>query len=132
MNDKEKLIIGKLLKIAANQQKVLERLAQTTESVDPAGDADKAISDFIKYQLVSWGMANEVAAGEQHRAQRASNGNSYDVTVTLNLQDKTKKSLVEDPVRGFAAFLTKKFAETSANPQSPLTGYTANFTVIAN
>ena len=129
MNDKEKLIVGKLLKIAANQQKVLERLAQ---SVDPAGDADKAISDFIKYQLVSWGMSNEVAAGEQHHAQRASNGKSYDVTVTLALQDKTKKPLVEDPARGFAAFLTKKFTEASSNPQSPLNGYTANFTVIAN
>src|SRR6185369_6223961 len=126
MNDKEKLIVSKLLKIAANQQKVLERLAQ---SVDPAGDADKAISDFIKYQLVSWGMPNEVAASEQHHAQRASNGKSYDVTVTLALQDKTKKPLVEDPARGFAAFLTKKFAEVSSNPQSPLNGYTANFTV---
>lgn len=132
MNDKEKLIIGKLLKIATNQQKVLERIAQTVESVDPAGDADKAISDFIKYQLVSWGMSNEVAAGEQHHAERASNGKSYDVTVTLALQDKTKKPLVEDPARGFAAFLTKKFTEASSNPQSPLNGYTANFTVIAN
>lgn len=129
MNDKEKLIVGKLLKIATNQQKVLERLAQ---SVDPAGDADKAISDFIKYQLVSWGMPNEVAAGEQHHAQRASNGKNYDVTVNLNLQDKTKKPLVEDPIRGFAAHLNKKFAETIANPQSPLNGYTATFTVTAN
>ena len=129
MNDKEKLILGKLLKIAASQQKMLERLAQ---SADPAGDADKALSDFIKYQLVSWGMPNEVAAGEQHHAQRASNGKSYDVTVTLNLQDKTKKPLVEDPARGFAAFLTKKFAEATANPQSPLHGYTATFNVVAN
>jgi len=129
MNDKEKLIVGKLLKIAANQQKVLERLAQ---SVDPAGDADKAISDFIKYQLVSWGMPNEVAAREQHQAKRVSDSKDYDVTVTLALQDKTKKPLVEDPARGFAAFLNKKFTEISSNPQSPLNGYTANFTVIAN
>lgn len=129
MNNKEKLIASKLLKIASNQQKVLERLAQ---SVDPTGDADKAISDFIKYQLVSWGMANEVAAGEQHQAKRVSNGKSYDVTVTLALQDKTKKPLVEDPARGFAAFLTKKFAEASSSPQSPLNGYTATFTVTAN
>jgi len=128
MNDKEKLILGKLLKIASNQQKILERLAQ----VDPAGDADKALSDFIKYQLVSWGMPNEVAASEHHHAERVSNSKSYNVTVTLTLQDKTKKPIAEDPARGFAAFLTKKFAEVSANPQSPLNGTTATFTVTAD
>lgn len=129
MNDKEKIILSKLLKIASNQQKVLERLAQ---SVDPAGDAGKAMDDFIKYQVVSWGMPNEVAASEQHHAQRSSNGKNYAVTVTLNLQDKTKKPLVEDPARGFAAHLTKKFAETAASPGSPLNGYTATFIVTAN
>lgn len=129
MNDKEKLILGKLIKIAGNQQKILERLAQ---GADPAGDADKALSDFIKFQLVSWGMPLEISASEQHHAQRASNSKSYNVDVILTLHDKTKKTLAEDPARGFGAFLQKKFATVAVDPKSPLNGYTATFTVTAN
>ncbi len=33
MNDKEKIILGKLLKIAANQQKILTRLAQQDPNI---------------------------------------------------------------------------------------------------
>jgi hypothetical protein len=129
MNDKEKLILGRLVKIAGNQQRILQKLAQ---GVDPAGEADKALSDFIKFQLTSWGMPMEIAANERHIAKRGSHSKDYNVDVTLTLQDKTKKEKAEDPARGFGAFLTKRFAEAQANPQSPLYGYTATFNVMVN
>ena len=50
MNDKEKLIIGKLLKIAENQQKILQRLAQT-QVHDP-------IIDYINNRLIAVVAAN--------------------------------------------------------------------------
>lgn len=129
MSDKEKLILGKLLKIASNQQKILQKLAQ---SADPAGDADQALSDFIKFQLTSWGMPMEIAASERHVAKRGSHSKDYNVDVTLTLQDKTKQPQAEDPVRGFGAFLTKRFAAAAADPKSPLHGHTATFNVVVN
>ena len=129
MDNKDKLILNKLLKIASNQQKILQKLAQ---SVDPAGDADKALTDFVKFQFTSWAMPLEIAGGEQTVARRGSHSKDYSVEVTLSLQDKTKKTVAEDPQRGFAAFLTRKFAEATANQNSPLFGYTATFNVTVN
>jgi hypothetical protein len=126
-----KKILSKLVKIASNQQAVLNKLAQTTAQ-DPQA-VDDALNDFLKYQLVSWGLPREIAAKESHTADRMSNSTHYDVNVTLTLSDKTKKSVVEDPAQGFAAWLTNKFVTASKDPKwKALDGYTATFKVTAN
>lgn len=51
MNNKEKLVISKLLKIAENQQKIITKLAQTVEGHDP-------VIDYINNRLVAVIAAN--------------------------------------------------------------------------
>jgi hypothetical protein len=131
MSNKE--VLSKLLKIAENQQKVLVKLAQ---AVDPV-DAETALNQFIKFQLTSWGMANEVAASVRHTAERVSGSKHFDVQLDLTLPapknpeeekaNQAKKAKVEDPQKGLAAFLSKAF--TSAAATGPLAGYTATFNV---
>jgi len=127
MNTKNKNVLAKLVKIANNQQKILEKLAQTL----PAGGASNDIEQFIKHNFTSWGMPLEVTGNAAHSVKMESGSKHYDVNVTLTLKDKSKKALAEDLQRGFAAFLTKRFAEASS-AGGPFEGYTATFHVTTN
>ena len=124
-----KKVLSKLVKIASNQQAILNKLAQEVDS----GATDDALNDFLKYQLTSWGLPREIAAKEQHTADRVSGSKHYDVNITLTLSDPGKKAVVEDPMKGFAAWLTQKFTTASKEPKwKALEGYTASFKVTAN
>ena len=126
-------ILSKLVKIANNQQLALTKLAQGT--MEDTTGAENALHDFIKYQLVSWGLPREIAAKESHEATRASNSKHFDVNVVLTLTDKAKKAVVEDPANGFGKWLETKLADAMKDPNSKwkaLNGYTAKFTVTAN
>lgn len=128
MNNKQ--ILSKLAKIVNNQKQILYKLAQV---VDNNESADLALQDFIKYQLVSWGLPREIAAKEYHTAERISGSKHYDVNITLTLADKSKKSLAENPTNGFSAWLTSKFTKASNEAKwKALEGFTATFKVTAN
>lgn len=124
-----KNILSKLVKIASNQQVILNKLAQayTGDAVDAA---DSAMNDFVKYQFTSWAMPREVAARSTHSADRDLQSKNYNVDVVLTLSDPAQKSLAEDPTDGFAAWLNAKFATApSVERWKSLAGYTATFNV---
>jgi hypothetical protein len=122
-----KKVLSKLVKIASNQQAILNKLAQSY-AVD-AG-ADNAMNDFVKYQFTSWAMPREVAARLSHTIEKDTNSKHYDVNIDLTLSDPSQKSLAEDPVNGFASWLTKKLATApSVEKWKDLEGCTATFTV---
>src|SRR5579885_3155259 len=124
-----KKVLSKLVKIASNQQAILNKLAQ---AVEDSSAADDALNNFISYQLTSWGLPREIAAKESHTADRVSGSKHYDVNLTLTLTDPSKKAVVEDPMKGFAAWLTQKFTTASKEPKwKALEGYTASFKVTA-
>jgi hypothetical protein len=130
-----KKVLAKLVKIASNQQEVLNRLAQAVadESVGVDAVADKAMSDFIKYHYVSWSLSHGVVAHESHSLERPVGTNHYDVDLNLALNDKAQQTTVVDPTDGFASFLTKKFVTASKDPRwKALDGFTASFKVNAN
>lgn len=130
-----KKVLAKLVKIASNQQTVLNRLAQAVadESMGVDAAADKAMTDFIKYHYVSWSLSHAVVAHESHSLERPIGTNHYDVELNLNLVNKTQQATVVDPTDGFAAFLTKKFVTASKEPRwKALDGFTASFKVNAN
>ena len=123
-----KKILSKLVKIASNQQTVLNKIAQMV--AEDGFPADAALNDFIKYNFISWGMPKEVAAKESHSADRVSGSKHYDVNMTLTLSDPNKKSVVLDPKTGLAAFLKEKFVTASKQEKwKALEGYTASFKV---
>ena len=130
-----KKVLAKLVKIASNQQTVLNRLAQAVadESMGVDAVADKAMTDFIKYSYVSWSLSHSVVAHESHSLERSIGTNHYDVDLNLNLTDKSQQAAVMDPSKGFAAFLTNKFVTASKEPRwKALDGFTASFKVNAN
>ena len=122
-----KKILSKLVKIASNQQVILNKLAQSYDGNDPA---DAAMSDFVKYQFTSWAMPREVAGRLSHSVDRDLQSKNYNVDVVLTLSDPAQKSLAEDPTNGFAAWLTAKFATApSVEKWKSLAGCTATFNV---
>jgi hypothetical protein len=129
---KNKQILTTLVNIAHNQQLMLKKLADAT--TEPYA-AEKALGLFIRYQLVSWGLSNEVAAKTHHSIERVADSKHFTVNVTLTLTDKNKKGVAEDPAKGFAAWLHTKFNEAASDPNSKwknFAGYTAQFNVTAN
>lgn len=127
MDSKDKNILAKLVKIANNQQKILEKLAQVVPAMEPSND----IEQFIKHNFTSWGMPLEVVGKAAHSVRVESGSKHYEVRVALTLANKSQKVLAEDPVRGFGAFLNKRFSEASVDG-GPFAGYTATFNVTAN
>lgn len=126
-----KKVLSKLVKIASNQQAILNKLAQSyaDAGVAPNEGADRAIENFVKYQFTSWAMPKEIDARSSYSIEKSSNTH-YDVNITLTLSNPNQKTLVEDPVNGFAAWLTKKFATApSVEKWKDLAGCTATFTV---
>lgn len=127
-----KKVLSKLVKIASNQQAILNKLAQSY-ALDAGSAADNAMNDFVKYQFTSWAMPREVAGRLSHTIEKDTNSNHYDVNVTLTLSDPDQKSLAEDPANGFANWLTKKFATApSVEKWKDLADCTATFTVTTN
>lgn len=126
-----KKALTKLVKIASNQHKILNKLAQVYE--DGGLSADSALNDFIKYQVTSWGLPKEVAAKVSHSANRVSGSKHYDVLVTFALTDPNKIKILMDPVDGFATWLSKKFISAPQESKwKALEGYTATFKVNSN
>jgi hypothetical protein len=122
-----KKVLSKLVKIASNQQAILNKLAQ---SYADTGAADAAMSDFVKYQFTSWAMPREVEGRLQHTVERDSSTKHYNVSAVVILSSPEQKDLVEDPSNGFAAWLTKKFTTApSVEKWKSLTGCTATFNV---
>lgn len=129
MNNKK--ILSKLVKIASNQQVILNKLAQT--NIGSNNESDNAMNDFIKYQFTSWAMPKEIEGKSSHTASRENNSNHYNVDVYISLSNPNQKSIVEDPVNGFSAWLTKKFATASKVERwKNLEGCTATFKVTTN
>lgn len=121
-----KKILSKLVKIASNQQVILNKLAQVY--TDDGSEA--AMNDFVKYQFTSWAMPREIAARLSFSADRDLNSKNYNVDVVLTLSDPAQKSLAEDSTNGFAAWLTAKFATApSVEKWKSLAGCTATFNV---
>jgi hypothetical protein len=126
MNNKK--VLSTLVRIASNQQAILNKLAQAYGNSDPVGSA---LSDFVKYQFTSWAMPKEIQGRLTHSVE-SSDGKNYDVNVTIALTDPSQKSLVEDPANGFAAWLNKKLATApSVEKWKALAGCSANFNVTA-
>lgn len=122
-----KKVLSKLVKIASNQQAILNKLAQ---SFADSGAADAEMSDFVKYQFTSWAMPREVAGRLQHTVDRDTSTKHYNVDVVVVLSDPAQKALAEDPADGFAAWLNKKFATApSVEKWKDLAGCTATFNV---
>ena len=94
-----KKILSKLVKIASNQQTILNKLAQAQGNPEGNDSAatDRAMNDFIKYQFTSWAMPREVAARSSHSAERDLNSKNYNVNVVVTLSNPEQKSLVEGP-----------------------------------
>lgn len=128
-----KKILSKLVKIASNQQTILNKLAQVYSNPEGESDslsADNAMNDFVKYQFTSWAMPREVSGRLSHTADRDLNSKNYNVNIVVTLSNQEQKSLVEDPANGFAAWLTKKFATApSVEKWKDLAGCTATFNV---
>lgn len=124
-----KKVLSTLVKIASNQQAILNKLAQSYADAAPTEGADRAIENFVKYQFTSWAMPKEVDARSSYSIEKGT-GTHYDVSVTLTLSNPNQKALVEDPVNGFAAWLTKKFTTApSVEKWKDLAGCTATFNV---
>lgn len=129
-----KKILSKLVKIASNQQAILNKLAQSaaagTVSSDAAGNA---LNDFVKYQFTAWAMPKEIAGRLTRTIDGDPNSKHYNVNVVLTLSDPSQKSLAEDPTNGFASWLDKKFT-TAPNVEKwkDLAGCTATFNVTTN
>lgn len=124
-----KKVLSKLVKIASNQQAILNKLAQAQGTPDVA---DTAMSDFVKYQFTSWAMPLEIA-GRASRSVERDSAKHFNVNVVVTLTNPAQKSLVEDPANGFAAWLNKKFATASSvDKWKSLAGFTANFNVTTN
>lgn len=127
-----KKVLSKLVKIASNQQAILNKLAQEYDipEADASTKTDNAMNDFVKYQFTGWAMPKEIAARLSFSADRDLKSKNYNVNVVLTLSDPNQKTLVEDPVNGFAAWLTKKFTTApSVEKWKDLAGCTATFTV---
>jgi len=124
-----KKVLSKLVKIASNQQAILNKLAQAYG----AGEGGAAaLSDFVKYQFTSWAMPKEIQARLSHTVE-STGDKSYKADIVLTLSDPAQKDLVEDPANGFAAWLNKKFATApSVEKWKALAGCTATFNVTAN
>lgn len=125
-----KKVLSKLVKIASNQQAILNKLAQ---AVDAGNAGDTAMNDFVKYQFTSWAPAHDVAGRLTHNIERDIGTKNYNVSVTITVSDPAQKSVVEDPTNGFAAWLNKKFAAApSVEKWKALAGCTATFNVSTN
>lgn len=125
-----KKVLSKLVKIASNQQAILNKLAQ---AVDAGNMSDAAMNDFVKYQFTSWAMPHEVAGRLTHSIEKDMGTKHYDVNITVTLSDPAQKSLVEDPTNGFAAWLNKKFTTApSVEKWKALADCTATFNVSTN
>lgn len=107
MNDKE--ILNKIAKIASKQQKMLRKLAQ---EINEAA-IEKIILDFVKSQIITWGIPHNITAKETIDINKISPQN-YEVNVLLNINNKEDIHVVEDPQIGFAKNLQEKLL--SADP----------------
>lgn len=126
-----KKILSKLVKIASNQQAILNKLAQSVTNEGTAADA--AINDFVKYQFTSWAMPREIAGRLTRTIDRDQSSKHYNINVVITLSDPAQKSVVEDPINGFANWLTKKFTTApSVEKWKDLAGCTATFNVTTN
>lgn len=97
-------VLNKLFKIASSHQKILNKLAQ--ETTDQA-EIEKAITDFVKYQLVTWGLPHNITAQENIICKKNS-PQDYEVNVKLTLANKENLHVVDDPGIGFAKTLQQK------------------------
>lgn len=102
---KNKEILNKLFKIASNQQKILQKLAQ--EANEAA--IKEAISNFVKYQLVNWGLPHNVVVREEISSEMKSPQN-YETNITLYLRNKDDAAVIEDPSIGLVKTLKDKLS----------------------
>lgn len=126
-----KKVLSQLVKIASNQQKILNKLAQVT---DAGSGVENLLSEFVKYYFINWMIPHEVVA-KQSRTISRTGDKSLQADITLTLDDKSQKSIAEDPVNGLAAYLNNKLAVANKDPNSKwkaLQGFTVTFNVVAN
>lgn len=100
MNNKEKLVISKLLKIAENQQKIIQRLAQTVAE-NPSGDlasspqGDPTIAYLmgaIPVAAANAGINNVVVTKvDKHKSAPTGSGAVMADTYTAQIQGITGK-----------------------------------------
>jgi hypothetical protein len=98
-----KKLLEKLVKIAANQQKILEKLAQYEE----LSNEERAADEFIKTMTAAWLANNLVAA--RYRVSLRKDGDNY--KVFFKLAPLPGKVIADDVPAKYQTYMAKKMLD---------------------